>query len=104
MNVETQTGQPQAAATAQGKKPREKRSWSRITTAIDATQWTFWPTPDGLHLRKKGSPNVRTTRWPELLLAMNGGRHAFEHDSRHYEVWREADASTSSAAARRSTR
>ena len=72
-------------------KSRTKRSWTRITTKIGDIEQTFWPTPEGLHVRRKGSPNVRTRPWPEVLLALNGGRHEFDHDGRHYEVWREDD-------------
>lgn len=62
-----------------------------MTASVGEQVQTFWPTPEGLHMRKKGSPTVRTCAWTEVFLALNGGRHTFEHDNRTYEVWREVD-------------
>lgn len=55
---------------------RLKRSWTRITTALpgedrEAVAFTFWPTPAGLHRRRKGSPNVRTLTWEQVNAAFN---------------------------------
>lgn len=80
---------------SEGQKTRVKRSWTRITTPLltegKVVDYTFWPTPEGLHRRRKGSPNVRTATWEQVNALINGDRFEFDHDNRHYEIWREAD-------------
>lgn len=76
-------------------KPRTKRSWTRIVAALQTDEgevtFTFWPTPEGLHRRRKGSPNVRTLTWAEIQKAMSGERFKFDHEGRHYELWHAED-------------
>jgi hypothetical protein len=72
-------------------RKRVKRSWSRVTTPVAGQKFTFWPTPDGLFVRRKGSPNVRTQDWASVLRWLQGDRHEFTLDGRHYAVWRAED-------------
>jgi len=76
-----------AEATVSSLKPRVKRSWSRVTVKLGGMEFTFWATPEGLHRRRKGSPNVRTEPWDKVHDALNDHRIHFEFDNRHYTAW-----------------
>jgi len=72
-------------------KLRTKRSWSRVQLKLGDDTVTFWPTPDGLQRRKKGSPKVRSEPWDKINDFMAGDAFSFEFDNRKYEVWRAPD-------------
>jgi hypothetical protein len=76
-----------APAAATPKTTRTKRSWSRVTVPLRGGNFTFWPTPDGLFRRLKGSPKVRSKTWPEINDCLNDRRFEFHHDGRDYTVW-----------------
>lgn len=75
-----------AATTPKARKARQKKSWSRVAVALGGQTFTFWPTPDGLHRRLKGSPNVRTEPWAGVHAFLNDHRLRFDHDGRHYAM------------------
>lgn len=72
-------------------KARTKRSWSRVEVKLGKDKVTFWPTPEGLSRRKKGSPKVKCEPWAKINDFMTGDVFSFELDNRKYEVWRGVD-------------
>lgn len=88
MKVESQSGR---SATGPTTKQRTKRSWSRVQVKLGEDTVTFWPTPEGLHRRKKGSPKVCTEPWDKINDFITGDVFSFALDNRQYEVWRAVD-------------
>ena len=72
-------------------KPRTKRSWTKVEIKLGDDTVTFWPTPDGLHRRKKGSPKVQAETWEKINDFIVGAPFKFRFDNRDYEVWRGAE-------------
>lgn len=82
------TPPPESPAPNPAGTPRQKRSWGKVQLRCGEDVVTFWPTPEGLHRRKKGSPKVKCEPWDKINDFMRGDVFSFEFDNRKYEVWR----------------
>ena len=59
-----------------------------MPVSLDGIPFRFWLTPEGVHVRRKGSPVLRTKDFRALMDCISDQPFECDYGGRHYSVWR----------------